>query len=208
MAAEIPVAPTFITLGPEGTDHERVTYRYLDFQGLLGVAQVELMDNASLIDEGPTRVLEDPNSFLVLCSAHLKVSNVTEEYPQEVVVVDEAIDATRDLSLLVRKDVDSPKTLGLVEATNGYTDLTAWETVDVPCKPVLSEMLLAGEVDAGITYTGLADEHPDLFRVEENYGEVITTWLIFGAKERSDYRGELIGRRMPWIFTGEQPPNL
>lgn len=197
--------PTFATLGPEGTDHERVTHRYLNLQGLLA-AEVELLLDP--IADGPDWVLEGQNRFLILCDAHPKIHIVTERYPQEMVVIDSFIDATRHLSLIARRDIEEPKTLGLVEATRGYTDLSKWEgdgreVVDVQSKPVTSKMLLDGELDAGITYTQLAEEHPDLFHVVEPYGEVNTTWTVFGQAKHSPYRGELIGRRIPEVFTGQ-----
>jgi hypothetical protein len=40
--------------------------------------------------------------------------------------------------------------------------------------------------------------------VAERYGEVDTTWLVYGHRRR--YRGELIGHRIPWLFRGEPDP--
>jgi hypothetical protein len=202
-------APVFGTIGPEGTDHERVTRRYIDFQGLLS-AEVQLMLDP--IKDGPDWVLEASNRFLILCDAHPKIHMVNERYPQEMVVIDNFIDATKHLSLIYRKDAPELKTIGLVEATRGYIpDLAEREEkgdkiVDVQSKPVLSQMLLEGECDAGITHTSLVDEHPDLLRVEKSYGKVNTTWTVFGQAVRSPYHGELVGHKIPWVFTGEQPP--
>ncbi|HEY5442323.1 MAG TPA: hypothetical protein VIJ68_02195 [Candidatus Saccharimonadales bacterium] len=202
--AELGVAPTFITLGPKGTDHERATNLYIDFQGLGEVAKLDLINDFM---EGVERVRAEPNSFLVQCSAHPKVHSVTERYPQEVVVVDDFIQATRDLSLLVRKDVAEPKSLGLVPATQGYPDLTQWKTIiDVQSKPVVSDRLLAGEFDAGLTFTELATDHPDLLRVAKNYGKVVTTWIVYGHKRHGRYAGKLIGEKIPWLFTGQPEP--
>lgn len=198
------VVPTFGTLGPEGTDHERVTKLFIGFQGLS--ADVELMLDP--IADGPEWILDGSNRFLVLCDAHPKIHIVTERYPQEVVPVASFLEATRDLSLIYRRDASEPPTIGLVEATRGYiTDLAEREEkgetiVDAQSKPVLSRMLLARECDAGITYTDLANQHPDILRIEERYGKVRTTWTVFGRAEHSTYRGELIGIKAPEIFTG------
>jgi hypothetical protein len=197
--------PTFYTLGPGGTDHERATQAYIEFQGLGDIAELVLVDDP--VGEGPERVRNEPNSFLVQCSAHREVHTVTERYPQEVIVVDDFIYATRNLSLLVRAGVIRPKTLGLVPATHGYTDLTKWENVvSERSKPVISERLLAGDIDAGITFTNLADEHPEQFHIAENYGAVRTTWLVYGHARRDRYAGEVIGHKIPWLFTGGEPP--
>lgn len=59
-------SPTFITLGPADTRHENALRRCLEFQGLTD-ARVELVPG---FDEGLERVREEPNTFLVQCSAH------------------------------------------------------------------------------------------------------------------------------------------
>jgi hypothetical protein len=46
-----------------------------------------------------------------------------------------------------------------------------------------------------------AEEHPEALRVSERYGEVDTTWLLYGHRRR--YKGELIGQRIPWLFEDE-----
>jgi hypothetical protein len=43
-----------------------------------------------------------------------------------------------------------------------------------------------------------------LERVRETYGEVDTTWVVYGRRRR--YKGELIGHRIPWLFTEEPVP--
>jgi 4-alpha-glucanotransferase len=64
--------------------------------------------------------------------------------------------------------------------------------------------LLAGDYDAGLTHLHYAREHPDLLRVEEVYGAVDTTWVVYGRRKR--FRGAVIGTRIPWMFTGEPEP--
>jgi hypothetical protein len=193
--------PTFITLGPSGTCHENALLRYLEFQGLAS-ARIELVEDLlAAID----RVRVQPDTFLVQCSAHTQVHLVTERYHREVFVVDTFLYPTKELALLVRTDADHPKSLGIVAATRGYTDLTRWETiVDEPSKPVVARHLLAGAYDAGLTHLHHAEEHPDVLRVEESYGAVDTTWVVYGARKR--FRGDVIGRRAPWVFTGEPEP--
>ena len=101
----------------------------------------------------------------------------------------------------------SPRSLGIVSATRGYTDLTRWDTVvDEPSKPVVARNLLAGRYDAGLTHAHHADEHPGALRVEEYYGPVDTTWVVYGARKR--FRGAVIGQRIPWLFRDESEPVL
>jgi len=195
--------PTFITLGPTGTCHENALRHYLDFQGIEGARIVLVEDLLGAIG----RVREQPDTFLVQCSAHVQVHLVTERYYTEVFVIDTFIYPTKELSLLIRRDRPRPTSLGIVSATKGYPDLTRWQTiVDEPSKPVVARHLLAGDYDAGLTHLHYASEHPDVLRVEEVYGAVDTTWVVYGARKR--FRGEVIGQRAPWLFTGAPDPQL
>ena len=191
---------TFITLGPVGTCHENALLRYLEFQGL-GEEEARIV----LVDDllaGIEQVRGSENTFLVQCSAHLQVHLVTERYHEEVFAIDTFLYPTKELALLVRNDVSEPRSLGLVDATKGYTDLTRWERlVEETSKPVVGANLLAGMYDAGLTHLHYAEEHPDELRVEESYGAVDTTWIVYGPRKR--FAGEIIGQRAPWLFTGE-----
>lgn len=193
--------PTFLTLGPTGTCHENALLRYLEFQGLTD-ARVELVSD--LLD-GLERVREQPNAFLVQCSAHPDVHVVTERYRHEVYVVDTFLYPAKEMALLVRAEVEDPKTLGIVPAALGYPDLTRWESVvEESANPIVARNLLAGKYDAGVTLAEYADEHPEALRLLERYGEVDTTWVVYGRRRR--YEGELIGHRIPWLFEEEPVP--
>lgn len=195
------VRPTFITLGPKGTCHENALLRYLEFQRIEDFELVLTEDLLGAIG----RVREEPNTFLVQCSAHVQVHLVTERYWQEVFVVDTFLHPTKELSLLVRRDVAEPLSLGIVSATRGYLDLGRFkEIVDEPSKPVVARHLLAGEYDAGLTHLHYAREHPDRLRVAEVYGAVDTTWVVYGRQKR--FRGHVIAKHNPWLFTGDCAP--
>jgi hypothetical protein len=187
--------PTFITLGPSGTCHENALLHYLEFQGVERF-EVELVED---LLGAISQVREREDTFLVQCSAHVQVHLVTEIYHTEVFVIDTFLYPTKELALLVRSDVEHPHSLGIVSATRGYTDLTRFETiVDEPSKPVVARHLLAGAYDAGLTHLHHAREHPDALRVQEVYGAVDTTWVVYGPRKR--FRGEVIGLRNPWLF--------
>jgi hypothetical protein len=191
--------PTFITLGPSGTCHENALRHYLDFQGL---DRFEIVLVEDLL-EAIVRVRDEPDTFLVQCSAHVQVHLVTERYHTHVFVIDTFIYPTKELGLLVRSDVAEPSSLGIVSATRGYMDLSSWERiVDEPSKPVVARNLLAGRYDAGLTHVHHAAEHPDLLRLEEYYGAVDTTWVVYGAHKR--FRGAVIGQRDPALFAAHR----
>jgi hypothetical protein len=193
--------PRFITLGPEGTCHENALLHYLEFQGIGDFDLVLVEDLLAAI----VQVRDRPNTFLVQCSAHVQVHLVTERYHEHVFVVDTFIYPTKELGLILRNDVASPKSLGIVSATRGYLNLTPWETViDEPSKPVVARHLLEGRYDAGLTHVHHAREHPDRLHVEEYYGAVDTTWVVYGPFKR--FNGAVIGQRAPWLFEGRVTP--
>jgi hypothetical protein len=193
--------PTFITLGPTGTCHENALKRYLELQRLSSARIVLVEDLLAAIED----VREQPDTFLVQCSAHTQVHLVTERHYSEVFVMDTFIYPTKELALLVRHDATDPKSLGIVAATRGYTDLARWETlIDEPSKPVVARHLLAGQYHAGLTHLHYAGEYPEVLRVEECYGAVDTTWVVYGRRKR--FKGEVIGQAVPWLFTGEPEP--
>lgn len=179
---------TLITLGPSGTCHERAVQRYMAFQGVESYEIVLITDFFA----GLEILRETPNAFLIQCSAHPKVHEVTEKYWTEVFVVDTFIYPTKHLVLLSRRDVETPRSLGIVPATKGYVDLSQWEEViDVVSKPVVGEGLLRGEYDSGLTHMEHVEEHADELRLDLDIGEIDTTWVVYGQQKR--FEGEVIG---------------
>jgi hypothetical protein len=184
-----------VTLGPTGTCHERAAVEYMAFQG---VTDFEVEFIADFLD-GLELIRGKDNAFLVQCSAHPLVHKVTERYWSEVFVVDTFIYPTKSLALLRRREVEQPKSLGLVPATAGYVDLSAWDEVfDVQSKPIVAEELLAGRYEAGLTHLEHLAAHPDELALVEEIGEIDTTWLVYGTRKR--FEGDLIGISSPELF--------
>jgi hypothetical protein len=177
-----------VTLGPAGTCHERAVKRYMEFQG---VESFEIEFIADFM-EGLERIRGEENAFLVQCSAHPRVHEVTERYWREVFVVDTFIYPTKHLVVLTRREVERPRSLGIVPATKGYVDLSQWEEiVDVVSKPVVGEELLQGRYDSGLTHMEHFEEHRDELRLDLDIGEIDTTWVVYGTQKR--FKGEVIG---------------
>lgn len=186
---------TVVTLGPEGTCHERAVQRYMRFQGVEDYG-VELITDFFV---GLEMVREMPNSFLVQCSAHPKVHEITEKHWTEIFVVDTFIYPTKHLVLLSRREVEGPRSLGIVPATKGYVDLSQWEEiVDVASKPIVGEGLLRGDYDSGLTHMEHFTEHADELRLDLDIGEIDTTWVVYGHEKR--FEGELIGIPSAHLF--------
>jgi hypothetical protein len=177
-----------VTLGPAGTCHERAVQRYLEFQGIDDFVVSFIEDFL----DGLERVRGREDAFLIQCSAHPKVHEVTERYWREVFVVDTFIYPTKHLVVLTRRDVVRPRSLGIVPATKGYVDLSQWEeVVDVVSKPVVGQELLDGRYDSGLTHIEHLEQHEDQLRLDLDIGEIDTTWLVYGTRKR--FEGELIG---------------
>jgi hypothetical protein len=188
-----------VTLGPEGTCHERAAIEYMAFQG---VEHFEIELIGDFLD-GLERIRGRDNAFLIQCSAHPKVHHVTERYWSEVFVVDTFIYPTKALAVLARREVERPRTLGLVPATAGYIDATDWEEiVDVQSKPIVARELLAGRYEAGLTHLEHLKMHPEDLRMELEIGEIDTTWIVYGTTKR--FQGTLIGNQSPELF-GRSP---
>src|SRR5258708_3637282 len=130
-----------VTLGPTGTCHERAARAYMDFQGVEDY-EVEFIED---FFDGLELIRGQEDAFLVQCSAHPLVHKVTERYWDEVFVVDTFIYPTKALAVLARREVERPRSLGLVPATAGYIDEGDWgEIVDVVSKPIVARELLEG----------------------------------------------------------------
>ncbi len=190
------MSPRVVTLGPTGTCHERATRAYLDFQGVEDY-EVEFIED---FFDGLERIRGAADAFLIQCSAHPLVHKVTERYWDEVFVVDTFIYPTKALAVLSRRDVERPRSLGLVPATAGYIDEAEWpEIVDVASKPIVARELLEGRYEAGLTHLEYAERHPEQLRVVQEIGEIDTTWVVYGTRKR--FRGGLIGIPSPELFS-------
>lgn len=186
---------TVVTLGPEGTCHERAVRRYMAFQGIDDF-RVEFIGD---FFDGLEQIRGRADAFLIQCSAHPKVHEVTERYWQEVFVVDTFIYPTKALAILSQREVERPRSLGLVPATAGYIDRDDWETiVDVQSKPIVAEELLQGCYDAGLTHLEHLEAHQDVLRLDLEIGEIDTTWVVYGTRKR--FQGEVIGIPSSEIF--------
>jgi hypothetical protein len=186
---------TLVTLGPTGTCHERATKAYMAFQG---VDDYEIEFIGDFLD-GLESIRGRDDAFLLQCSAHPKVHEVTERHWSEVFVVDTFIYPTKALAVLARSEVEKPRSLGLVPATAGYVDLAEWDEVtEVQSKPIVARELLEGRYEAGLTHREYLASHPSELRLVQDIGEIDTTWVVYGTKKR--FEGDVIGIPSPELF--------
>ncbi len=177
--------PVFVTLGPSGTNHEMVTRNYLSFRGL-DSAKVELVDDFRV---GLAMMTDGSADFMVQVAVHPDCSDVvaTAHFDHGIHVVDTFISPSKALGILTRRDIEVPTTLALQPATRRYANLDRWEKL-VPVGSIMdvAEGLLDGTYDSGLTTLELAEQHPDLLRVDVRIGSVDDPWLVFGKQRVSD----------------------
>jgi hypothetical protein len=188
-----------VTLGPHGTCHERATIAYMGFQG---VEEFEI-DFIGDFYDGLEMIRGREKAFLIQCSAHPLVHKITEKHWRDVFVVDTFIYPTKALAVLSRREVERPRTLGLVPATAGYIDENDWEEIiPVQSKPIVAEELLAGRYEAGLTHLEHLERHPEELRLDLEIGEIDTTWVVYGTRKR--FQGEVIGIPSAELFQAPQ----
>jgi hypothetical protein len=178
----------FVTWGPDGSNHQFATQRYIDALGLHGRASIELVDD---FEQGAAFVLSKHADHLVQCAVHPQTATVVAKYRQGLYVMDVFISCSRDLAIVRNREANHPRTLALMEPTRGYIDLSRWSTtVLVANVTSVAEGLRDGRFEAGITYASVAAEDPDRFVIDEVIGSVDDAWLIYGRTRVT--HGELL----------------
>jgi hypothetical protein len=181
-------ALTLVTLGPEGTCHERACRAYMDFQGIDDYG----FDFISDFLVGLDRIRGRSNALLVQCSAHPKVDEVTERYWKEVFVVDTFIYPTKHLAgpaepprrRVPALDRNRAGDQGLhrpLPLGGGRRELEAGRRRRTDARR------LRLRADAPRARRGA----PDLLQLDLDIGEIDTTWVVYGTSKRFDR--EVIG---------------
>ena len=191
------LGPVFVTLGPSGTNHELVTQNYLSFRGLKN-ATVKLVDD---FIAGLTMMVAGQADYMIQVAVHPECADVvaTAHFKHDIHVVDTFISPSKELGILTRRDVETPRTLALQPATRKYSDLDRWENL-VPVSSIMriAEGLLEGEYDSGLTALEVADKYPDRLRVDIRIGTVDDPWIVYGKRRVS--RGNLVACPSSSVF--------
>ena len=171
--------PNFVTLGPAGTNHEFVTGKYLEYRGLKN-AQIKLIDDflvgLSMINSGNA-------DYMIQVAVHPACANVvaTAHFEYGIHVIDTFISPSKELGIVTRRSIKTPKTLALQPATIKYIDVKKWEQlVYVNSIMHIPEGLLNGKYDSGLTTLEAAEKHKDQLRVDIQVGTVDDPWLVYG----------------------------
>jgi hypothetical protein len=188
----------FATLGPSGTCHERATKAYIAFQELPN-AKIELFND---LLEALEQLHDGKVDFIIQNSAHPKVYELTEKYFREIFVIDSFLCPTTPMGVLSRRDVEHPRSLGLMPATRAYVNTERWDNlIYETAKPIVGQNLLAGKYDSGIAALHFAEENPDILVIDEVIGSVQTAWLVYGRQQNR--QREVIGIKNSQLFQSE-----
>lgn len=172
-------APIFLTLGPDGTNHELVARRYLALHQLHH-AHLVLIDNffdgLKLIDNGSA-------DYMIQTAVHPDCTNLVADahFKLGIHIVDTFISPSKALAILTQSDISRPRSLALQPATQRYTDTTSWQTViPVPTISQIAAGLLERDYDSGLAALEVHDANPGRFRIDRIIGTVDDPWLVFG----------------------------
>ena len=116
--------PNFVTLGPAGTNHEFVTGKYLEYRGLKN-AQIKLIDDflagLAMINNGKA-------DYMIQVAVHPECANVVAKahFKYGIHVIDTFISPSKELGIVTRRGIKTPKTLALQSATIKYIDGKSW----------------------------------------------------------------------------------
>ena len=171
--------PNFVTLGPAGTNHEFVTGKYLEYRGLKN-AQIKLIDDFLV---GLAMIKNGTADYMIQVAVHPECANVvaTAHFEYGIHVIDTFISPSKELGIVTRRDIKTPKTLALQPATIKYINVKKWEKlVYVNSIMHIPEGLLNGKYDSGLTTLEAAEKHKDQLRVDVQVGTVDDPWLVYG----------------------------
>jgi hypothetical protein len=172
---------TFVTLGPEGSNHHFVLQRYLVAHDLVDAARIELIDD---FHRGAKSLQDGRADFMLQCAVHPATPEITAAYRKEVFVVDAFISPSRPMALVrARARRQGPGRVAVQPATRHYADLSGWtQIVHEPTVSAVGEGLLEGRYEAGIAFASLVEEHPREFEIQEFIGAVCDAWVVFGTR--------------------------
>ncbi|MDA9433561.1 hypothetical protein XH88_17540 [Bradyrhizobium sp. CCBAU 51627] len=178
---------TFATLGPAGTNHEFVTKEYIKFHGI-PEAKIVLVPDFDVAMKG---LINSEYDFILQCAVHPDTPSTLGTHFRRMFAVDSFICRSKELAILTRSDVETPKSIGLLApATESYIDVSRWQTrVSEPSLPIIFENLLKEKYDSALVYLEYAEQYPDRVRVDQVIGSPDDVWIVY-ANERTS-KGKL-----------------
>lgn len=173
----------FMTLGPSGSNHEFVTARYLEFHGLTDKATVELVLD---FDTAAKAVIRGDADYLIQVAVHPSTTEIVAKFRKHLFVVDAFVSGSKDMAVVTQIDVEQPRSLALQPATRDYVDTEGLELIPETSTASVAEGLLSGKYESGLTYSSLAHDYPERFRLDEVIGTVDDPWIVYGRERLSE----------------------
>lgn len=189
---------SFVTLGPPGGNHAYVLRNYLELHGLTHTARTSYVEDFHV---GAAAVVSGDVDHMLQCAAHPDFADVTGRHRPRMVPVDAFVAASQPMSLVRQRGSRSARTVAVQPATRQYADLSAYaEMREMPTVSAVQDVLLDGQVDAGIVFTRLLDEQPQRLEMLKDLGSVRDAWVLFGrelvdASETAAWLDSPIARR-------------
>lgn len=145
----------YVTLGPEGTNHDFVLRNYLHERGSRARV-IHATDAARMLEH----CVRGDATHLMICAAHPAAAETvaTAQYAHGILLTDTFIATSQPLAILTRSAVEHPRTIALHPATRSYTSLSEFdEIIDVMSTVAAFEGLLQGNWDSALTLRRYAE---------------------------------------------------
>lgn len=171
---------SFVTLGPAGGNHAYVLRNYLELHGLTNAVRMSYVDDFHV---GAAAIASGEADYMLQCAAHPDFADVTGRHRLRIVPVDAFVAASQPMALVRLRGERAARTVALQPATRQYADLSSYvEVREVPTVSAVQEVLLDGQVDAGIVFTRLLEEQPGRLELLQDLGSVRDAWVLFGRE--------------------------
>ncbi len=186
------------TLGPEGTNHELVAHRYMAHHSIENY-EIRLVDDFS---EAVAAILAEDVDIIIQCAVHPATPETMGCDFHRVFASDCFIADSQELGVVTRRDVEDPKTLGiLLPANESYVDTSQWASLkNLRSLPLILRELLDKKLDSGLTYTHYAASFADQLRLDEVIGSPDDVWIVY-SRCRTSSAGAIIANTTP-LFAG------
>lgn len=147
--------PVYVTLGPEGTNHDFVLRNHLRERGG-GARIIHAPDATGML----ACCVRGEATHMMICAAHREAADIVAvaQYTHGILLTGSFIATSQPLAVLTRSDTEVPRTLALHPATRPYTSLSEFdEIIEVTSTVAAFEGLRQGKWDSALTLRRYAD---------------------------------------------------
>ncbi|MFT4064715.1 hypothetical protein [Paraburkholderia sp.] len=139
-------------------------------------------------DDAARMVIDGEADYIVQVAVHPSTAEIVAKYRKQLFVIDAFVSPSKDMAVVTRVDVDTPRTLALQPATRDYVNTDGLTLIPETSTASVADGLLSGKFESGLTYSSLATENPTRFRIDERIGTVDDPWIVYGRERLSEGR--------------------